>query len=482
LKKLIFLFIIFILCAENISAQWSHLKKLTSGYKDTNPSFHALQNYFSSYIWEFMVFQRKIDSSSRICVLRLDKDGPLDSVRYLTADNFVNRNPCIATTGINSALVLWETNKNGRWDIYGAYYSSGVWTNPFPVDSSAGNKSDPKGIAITSTDFGITYSKEGEVIYRRYNAALKTVVNETNLTASISESSGKPVIGEIYGSIILNFRSQKNDTSYNIYSIMSSDYGNTWANFDTIASTGNNNNTLLISRDYGIAQQVFESERNGKKGVYSFLRYSSNVVKIDTVYSSPYFNFYGMKSWLYPFVFDSYASHINAVVKKSDDSTKIFFDGANTYHKDSITLGDTSQNPVIALNNGVISGLDLMFYVVFNKDSAGFSSLYYKTKIFVTGGITQTGNNIADNFALYQNYPNPFNPTTKIKFDLPKLSDIKITIFDAAGREVKNISQSGLTAGSYEYEFNGESLSSGIYFFRLNAGQFSKTVKMVLMK
>ncbi|MBS1515973.1 MAG: T9SS type A sorting domain-containing protein [Bacteroidetes bacterium] len=110
-----------------------------------------------------------------------------------------------------------------------------------------------------------------------------------------------------------------------------------------------------------------------------------------------------------------------------------------------------------------------------------FSS-YFLVKYSQSVGINNLSNNIPAKFTLYQNYPNPFNPTTKVKFDIPKLSDVNIIIFDAIGREIKNVSQNNLNAGSYEYKFNGENLSSGIYYLKLNAGEFSKTVKMILMK
>ncbi len=96
--------------------------------------------------------------------------------------------------------------------------------------------------------------------------------------------------------------------------------------------------------------------------------------------------------------------------------------------------------------------------------------------------IIQTNTKVPDNIILSQNYPNPFNPTTKIKFDIPKSSDVKLIIFDAVGRVVRSITKNNLTAGSYEYEFNGESLSSGIYYFKLETNDFSKTMKMVMVK
>lgn len=86
------------------------------------------------------------------------------------------------------------------------------------------------------------------------------------------------------------------------------------------------------------------------------------------------------------------------------------------------------------------------------------------------------------NFGLYQNFPNPFNPSTKIKVDLPVNSSVNVTIYDILGREVKVLVNSTYTAGTYEFEFNGENLSSGIYFYRLKTPSFSAFKKMVLVR
>lgn len=85
-------------------------------------------------------------------------------------------------------------------------------------------------------------------------------------------------------------------------------------------------------------------------------------------------------------------------------------------------------------------------------------------------------------FKLYSNYPNPFNPTSKIKFDLPKNSFVKINIFDINGRVVNELVNENLQAGSYETEFSGTNLSSGIYYYRIEAGSFSESKKMILIK
>ena len=89
-----------------------------------------------------------------------------------------------------------------------------------------------------------------------------------------------------------------------------------------------------------------------------------------------------------------------------------------------------------------------------------------------TGGQTLTGipnqvENTADNFELHQNYPNPFNNQTKIKFDLPKYSEIRIIVFDLLGRRKDVITDGIYQAGKYEINYSSKDLSSGIYFYRM---------------
>ena len=89
---------------------------------------------------------------------------------------------------------------------------------------------------------------------------------------------------------------------------------------------------------------------------------------------------------------------------------------------------------------------------------------------------------IPDKFNLYQNYPNPFNPSTNIKFDIPKNENVNITLFDVLGREVLTLINEYKKAGEYIVVFDGSNLSSGTYFYRIAAGGFVDTKKMVLIK
>ncbi|HWQ81142.1 MAG TPA: T9SS type A sorting domain-containing protein [Ignavibacteria bacterium] len=107
-------------------------------------------------------------------------------------------------------------------------------------------------------------------------------------------------------------------------------------------------------------------------------------------------------------------------------------------------------------------------------------------KIFGIGKSTSSNtksNLIPTTFELHQNYPNPFNPSTKIAFDLPKDAKVKLVIYDILGREIKTLIHNEFrAAGKYITEFNGSNLASGVYFYRLQAGDFVSVKKMVLIK
>ena len=85
-------------------------------------------------------------------------------------------------------------------------------------------------------------------------------------------------------------------------------------------------------------------------------------------------------------------------------------------------------------------------------------------------------------FALYPNYPNPFNPTTKIKFSVPQMVKVTLIVYDVRGKEVINLVDEVLPAGHYEIAFEGAGLSSGVYFYRIQAEQFVQSRKMLLIK
>ncbi len=99
--------------------------------------------------------------------------------------------------------------------------------------------------------------------------------------------------------------------------------------------------------------------------------------------------------------------------------------------------------------------------------------------------VAETEMAIPEQFSLSQNYPNPFNPTTKIKFTVPNVvtsRDLSLRVYDILGNEIATLLDEQKQSGTYEVEFNATGLSSGIYFYRLTAGNASITKQMMLVK
>jgi hypothetical protein len=91
-------------------------------------------------------------------------------------------------------------------------------------------------------------------------------------------------------------------------------------------------------------------------------------------------------------------------------------------------------------------------------------------------------NSIPGQFTLSQNYPNPFNPSTKIKFTLPQSEKISIEIFSLLGQKIGTLVNKKMPAGSHEIEFNAKDLPSGVYLYRIQAGDYINSKKMLLLR
>jgi photosystem II stability/assembly factor-like uncharacterized protein len=136
-----------------------------------------------------------------------------------------------------------------------------------------------------------------------------------------------------------------------------------------------------------------------------------------------------------------------------------------------------------SFNSGLFN--PFVFSLALNSNGYLYASTYgagvYKT-INSTIGIKTISSEIPQTYSLSQNYPNPFNPSTKIKFSLPKSSDVIIKVFDISGKEVEILVNQNLGAGIYETEWDGSDYSSGVYFYVLETGSYTETKKMVLLK
>lgn len=179
---------------------------------------------------------------------------------------------------------------------------------------------------------------------------------------------------------------------------------------------------------------------------------------------------------------------------KDNNSDNVYLIGGFNEDPNSVLADVEIFNPFLETGK-IKSGPDL------NYARRNTSGVFYMGSIYVFGGLDITGTvvkqiekldlnpvtgikaqNDLNNFALIQNYPNPFNPTTVIKYQIPEYSFVNLKIFDILGNEVIELVNENKHTGYYEIPFNAKYLTSGIYFYRLTAGKFSETKKMVVVK
>jgi hypothetical protein len=99
-----------------------------------------------------------------------------------------------------------------------------------------------------------------------------------------------------------------------------------------------------------------------------------------------------------------------------------------------------------------------------------------------TVGITQISGEIPEGYSIHQNYPNPFNPETTIEYDITKHTNVDLSIYDVTGKLISQPVNSIHKAGTYRYNFSGENLPGGVYFYRIKTDGYSAVRKMILLK
>jgi len=246
----------------------------------------------------------------------------------------------------------------------------------------------------------------------------------------------------------------------------------------------------------------------GKKTLKNFYEVIS-VKEVDTSFSEIIYEIVNKDSaggenqisgWIFPY------NLTEAVIDTLDEIPAYrysnFYRFYNSVNDNSLfTLNDTL---IIHLRPALVNYYDSYFVADYkiSKDAglnsysklysffgAGFIEVYKLTNI--SSIKDEFDNNIANEFNLEQNYPNPFNPSTKIRYSIPafvethrdaSLQMVTIKVYDILGNEVSTLVNELKTSGNYEVEFSASQLSSGIYLYRLQAGNFTISRKMILLK
>ncbi|MCU0406860.1 MAG: T9SS type A sorting domain-containing protein [Ignavibacteriaceae bacterium] len=242
------------------------------------------------------------------------------------------------------------------------------------------------------------------------------------------------------------------------------DGGDSWYDF--------NGGTMLNT--YAIRALVFNPTGNhtlfagrgsGTANLGGIYEYTFSFVPVELVsFSAEVFNSDVTLSWITASELNNYGFQVERRNADSNEWTNIGFVNGN---------GSTTEIHYYAFSD---YSLPVGKYIYRLKQTDFSGSYEYSSEVEVT--IIEALND----FTLNQNYPNPFNPSTKISFSIPQSGYTSLKVFDVLGNEVANIFEGELSQGNYELRFDASGLSSGIYFYSLTSGEFTKTMKMILSK
>jgi hypothetical protein len=149
--------------------------------------------------------------------------------------------------------------------------------------------------------------------------------------------------------------------------------------------------------------------------------------------------------------------------------------GNGTFTNTPITLAASSAGSCITVHDRDNDG-DLDLAGIDEVDDLLF--VYSNNPV----GISIISSEVPGDYKLHQNYPNPFNPSTKIRFEVAKLNNVELKIYNAQGKEIQTLVNGELKPGIYEASFESSGLPSGVYFYKLASGSYVESKKMVLLK
>lgn len=191
------------------------------------------------------------------------------------------------------------------------------------------------------------------------------------------------------------------------------------------------------------------------------------VLNVGENYTLQYHSKYSHESKVELTTDNGYTWHLLCVLPNTDS------DIYQTTYYDSTLYDWTIPDTINSSTNCRIRVSDLIRGDIYLESDSNFT---------ITGSTSADKNNIPLRFSLSNNFPNPFNPSTKISYSIAKRSNVTLKIFDLLGTEVTKLVNGEIEAGNYEVNFDASNLASGIYFYKLEAGSFFETKKMILLK
>ena len=361
----------------------------------------------------------------------------------------------------NNSGIIKTTNGGYNWIFY-------------PIGTT--NNLKAMSFVNESTGFVVSWHSSSNTIFRTSNGGVNWSGMNPGVNASLEDVHfNNPNTGFVVGGIYI-FKSTNSGTTWTQQIISSSLRSISFTSADTgyvVSETGavikttncGLNWVIKNTLNYGLSCMSFINNNTGWVGaglkIYKTTNGGDNWQLQNT------FSPGGITS------ISMVDENIGYVVNSIGTIYYTYSSGLNWEIQKSYTGAWLTTVDFINQNTGWIVGYD---GVILHTTTGGLSAL------------TSLNNEIPIDYSLSQNYPNPFNPVTNIKFDIPKLGMVKITVFDLLGREVTNLINQQLQPGSYTVDWDASNYPSGVYFYKIIVGDntnnevYIESKKMVLVK
>jgi len=472
--------VLLLFMCSHLFSQWSADTRLTNNTSISYTSYNNAKCIASAGPIVFAVWYDNRDGNYEIYFKRSTDAGLSWSADVrLTNETSLSEFPAIEISS-GAIHVFWRDLRDGNGEIYYKRSTSGgvMWSADIRLTNNSANSefpsavSDGNNVMVMWADF-----RDGnkEIYLKRSTDAGASWGSEVRITnnSAISDYPSASISGANVHLVWREFR----DGPPQIYYKSSSDAGATWGTDTRVVNSASNAEYPNVSAAGSIINVTWTDDRNADSEIYykrstdAGLSWGSDLRLTSGAGNSEFSSIIASGVYVHIVWQDARDGNLEIYYKQSTTA------GA-TWEADVRLTDNTfsSSNPSIHLSGQAL-------HLIWNDGRDGNYEIYYKRN--PTGnpvGVSIIAAEIATYYSLEQNYPNPFNPVTNIKFSVPKTGIVKLTVFDAAGRETATLFNGELSAGTYNYDFDASHLASGIYFYKLESGDFTQTKKMVLVK
>ncbi len=403
----------------------------------------------------------------------------------LTNDVSFSELPSIAVFG-SIVHVVWDDQRDGNKEIYYKHSTDGgiTWTSDTRLTNDNAASGGPS-IALSESVVHIVWidHRDGnyEVYYKQSTNAGINWGADIRLTNAPFEKRAASL--SISGSVIHVAWYDYRDGNYEVYYKHSTDAGANWEADKRLTQNSGYSIYPSISASGANVNIVWEDNRDGNYEIY----YKKSTNQGDT-WGTDIRLTNNSASSIWPSISTSGSSVHVAWMDIRDGNYEIYYnrstDAGTTWETDTRLTNATGSSYYPSVS---VSGL--LVHVVWMDIRDGNYEIYYKRNPNGNPtGITNINTETPKEFKLEQNYPNPFNPMTKIRFFLNMDSrfrgndNVVLKVFDILGKEAATLVNEQLKPGTYEVTFDGSNYSSGIYFYKLSATEFTDTKRMFLIK